>query len=222
MSRLRHHRHRSRNAAWTFPGPASPGHTLSPLRRGGGDPCYLVTADGAIWRTSLMRSGPVTARICRSGARHHRLRGMGKRRNGIRRYAARAAGRRRRRDRLRPGRADHRRRPPAGAAPAAGPDGPGAGVADSGRDRTAGGRQGRVSGLAAAGHQVRRARARARRRRACGCLRPAMCGVASRRGSSTSRTSTPAGRAPSSVARSGRTRWSGWSTLSAGTGPRAR
>ncbi len=49
-----------------FQGPASPGHTLSPLRRGGGDPCYRVAADGAIWRTTLMASGPVTARISRS------------------------------------------------------------------------------------------------------------------------------------------------------------
>jgi 3-methyladenine DNA glycosylase/8-oxoguanine DNA glycosylase len=47
-------------------GPASPGLTLSPLRRGGGDPCYHVAPDGAIWRTSLMRSGPVTARITKS------------------------------------------------------------------------------------------------------------------------------------------------------------
>ena len=53
-------------ASVVFPGPASPGHTLSPLRRGGGDPCYRVAADGAIWRTTLMASGPVTARICRS------------------------------------------------------------------------------------------------------------------------------------------------------------
>jgi 3-methyladenine DNA glycosylase/8-oxoguanine DNA glycosylase len=52
-----------------FPGPASPGFTLSPHRRGGGDPCYLTTPDGAIWRTSSMRTGPVTARITRSGAR---------------------------------------------------------------------------------------------------------------------------------------------------------
>jgi 3-methyladenine DNA glycosylase/8-oxoguanine DNA glycosylase len=52
-----------------FPGPASPGFTLSPLRRGGGDPCYLTAADGAIWRTSLLRTGPVTARISRSGPR---------------------------------------------------------------------------------------------------------------------------------------------------------
>jgi len=49
-----------------FGGPASPGLTLSPLRRGGGDPCYHVSEDGAIWRTSLMRSGPVTARITKS------------------------------------------------------------------------------------------------------------------------------------------------------------
>jgi 3-methyladenine DNA glycosylase/8-oxoguanine DNA glycosylase len=50
-----------------FAGPASPGYTLSPLRRGGGDPWFVTAPDGAIWRTSLMRSGPVTARISRSG-----------------------------------------------------------------------------------------------------------------------------------------------------------
>jgi 3-methyladenine DNA glycosylase/8-oxoguanine DNA glycosylase len=46
-----------------FPGPATPGLTLSPLRRGRGDPCYHDAPDGAIWRTTLLRSGPVTARI---------------------------------------------------------------------------------------------------------------------------------------------------------------
>ncbi len=51
-----------------FAGPASPGLTLSPLRRGYGDPCYHVAQDGAIWRTSLMRSGPVTARITKSAS----------------------------------------------------------------------------------------------------------------------------------------------------------
>jgi len=52
----------------TFPGPASPGVTLAPLRRGPGDPCFQVTADGAIWRTSLQDSGPVTVRISRSAS----------------------------------------------------------------------------------------------------------------------------------------------------------
>ena len=54
------------SAGVAFPGPASPGLTLSPLRRGSGDPCYHVASDGAIWRTSLMPSGPVTARITKS------------------------------------------------------------------------------------------------------------------------------------------------------------
>lgn len=50
----------------TFPGPASPGLTLAPHRRGPGDPCYQISADRAIWRTSLHISGPVTARIVRT------------------------------------------------------------------------------------------------------------------------------------------------------------
>lgn len=45
-----------------FSGPASPGLTLAPLRRGRGDPCYRVVGS-AIWRASLLPSGPVTARI---------------------------------------------------------------------------------------------------------------------------------------------------------------
>ncbi len=49
----------------TFPGPASPGHTLAPHRRGPGDPCLQIEADGTIWRTSLQASGPVTARLAR-------------------------------------------------------------------------------------------------------------------------------------------------------------
>lgn len=49
-----------------FDGPASPVLTLAPLRRGSGDPCFQTSADGAIWRTSLMASGPVSARIVRA------------------------------------------------------------------------------------------------------------------------------------------------------------
>jgi 3-methyladenine DNA glycosylase/8-oxoguanine DNA glycosylase len=56
----------SRARTVTFPGVVSPGLTLFPLRRGPGDPCFQVGADGAIWRTSLIGSGSVTARISRS------------------------------------------------------------------------------------------------------------------------------------------------------------
>jgi 3-methyladenine DNA glycosylase/8-oxoguanine DNA glycosylase len=53
------------SASVVFGGPANPAMTLSPLRRGPGDPCYQVL-DGAIWKTTLMPSGPVTARITTS------------------------------------------------------------------------------------------------------------------------------------------------------------
>jgi 3-methyladenine DNA glycosylase/8-oxoguanine DNA glycosylase len=52
----------------TFPGAVSFGHTLAPLRRGPRDPCFRIPGDGAIWRTSLLPSGPVTARISRAAA----------------------------------------------------------------------------------------------------------------------------------------------------------
>ena len=41
--------------------------TLSPQRRGPGDPCYQLV-DGAIWKTSLMPSGAVTVRITKSAS----------------------------------------------------------------------------------------------------------------------------------------------------------
>jgi 3-methyladenine DNA glycosylase/8-oxoguanine DNA glycosylase len=37
--------------------------TLSVLRHGGGDPCHVRAADGALWRASLMPTGPVTYRV---------------------------------------------------------------------------------------------------------------------------------------------------------------
>jgi 3-methyladenine DNA glycosylase/8-oxoguanine DNA glycosylase len=49
----------------TFPGVVSPGITLAPLQRGPHDPCFRVR-DGVIWRTSLLPSGPLTARISRT------------------------------------------------------------------------------------------------------------------------------------------------------------
>lgn len=48
-----------------FDGVAAPAMTLSPLRRGPGDPCYRAI-DGVIWKTTLMASGPATARIEKS------------------------------------------------------------------------------------------------------------------------------------------------------------
>ncbi|VBA32169.1 hypothetical protein LAUMK191_00195 [Mycobacterium attenuatum] len=36
------------------------------MRRGRGDPCFRVPGDGTIWRTSLLSSGPLTARISRA------------------------------------------------------------------------------------------------------------------------------------------------------------
>ena len=52
----------------TFPSAVSPRNTLFPLRRGPGDPCFQIGADGAIWRTSLLHSGSVTARLTRAAA----------------------------------------------------------------------------------------------------------------------------------------------------------
>ncbi len=51
-----------------FPGAVSFGHTLAPLRRGLGDPCFRLPGDGTIWRTSLLPTGPVAARISRVAA----------------------------------------------------------------------------------------------------------------------------------------------------------
>jgi 3-methyladenine DNA glycosylase/8-oxoguanine DNA glycosylase len=41
--------------------------TLSPLRRGAGDPTHRVTGDGAVWRTALLASGAATYRIAQRG-----------------------------------------------------------------------------------------------------------------------------------------------------------
>ena len=49
----------------TFPGAAGFWNTLAPLRRGPRDPCFKLAGDGTIWRTSLLATGPVAARISR-------------------------------------------------------------------------------------------------------------------------------------------------------------
>jgi 3-methyladenine DNA glycosylase/8-oxoguanine DNA glycosylase len=49
-----------------FPGAGGFGPTLTPLRRGPRDPCFRLPGDGTMWRTSLLASGPVTARFSRA------------------------------------------------------------------------------------------------------------------------------------------------------------
>ncbi len=53
------------SATLRFDGPVSPGLTLAPLRRGSADPCFQIVGTDT-WRTSLMRTGPVTARIAKT------------------------------------------------------------------------------------------------------------------------------------------------------------
>ncbi len=188
-----HHVTRSPVRARGLDGPASPALTLSPLRRGRGDPCFQVGADGAIWRTSLMPSGPVTARITKSAHDSRRLRGVGRRRGRVRRDAPGAARRRRRRERVRPAGADHR-----GGARRV----PHLRLGRTGRvlealipavleQRVAGKDAFRAWRLLVTKFGVACAGAGARR--ACGCRRRRRCGGASRPGSSTAPTSTPAG-----------------------------
>ncbi|MDT0166458.1 DNA-3-methyladenine glycosylase 2 family protein [Actinotalea sp. AC32] len=42
--------------------------TLSSLRRGPRDPAFVRTVDGAVWRATLLRSGPTTVRLHQTGA----------------------------------------------------------------------------------------------------------------------------------------------------------
>ena len=52
---------------WRPQAPVDVRRTLSPLRRGRGDPTHRVTEDGAVWRTSAMATGPVTYRLEQRG-----------------------------------------------------------------------------------------------------------------------------------------------------------
>ena len=63
MSRLRH---QSVERSVEFPGPASPGRRCRRCAAAVGTRAIWSPPTGSIWRTSLMPSGPVTARITRS------------------------------------------------------------------------------------------------------------------------------------------------------------
>ncbi|WP_406318511.1 DNA-3-methyladenine glycosylase 2 family protein [Streptosporangium sp. NBC_01639] len=58
----------ARERQWRWDGPFDLELTLHPHRRGGGDPAWRKTSDGAIWRTSRTPDGPATLRVtARSG-----------------------------------------------------------------------------------------------------------------------------------------------------------
>lgn len=52
---------------WRPPWPVDVALTLSPHRRGSGDPAFAQTADGAVWRASMTPTGPGTLRVLRCG-----------------------------------------------------------------------------------------------------------------------------------------------------------
>ncbi|MER7501264.1 DNA-3-methyladenine glycosylase 2 family protein [Nonomuraea pusilla] len=63
---------------WTPEGPLDVGLALAPHKRGGGDPAWRQTADGAVWRTTRTPDGPCTLRVgVRSGAVHAQAWGPG-------------------------------------------------------------------------------------------------------------------------------------------------
>ena len=56
---------------WEAGGPFDLGRTLSPLRRGSGDPAFRVPGDGTIWRAARTPDGPGTLRLVADGPRSH-------------------------------------------------------------------------------------------------------------------------------------------------------
>jgi 3-methyladenine DNA glycosylase/8-oxoguanine DNA glycosylase len=62
---------------WRPPLPVDVARTLAPLSRGRGDPTQQRDADGALWRTSLLRNGPVTYRLTSRGLHEVRCEAWG-------------------------------------------------------------------------------------------------------------------------------------------------
>lgn len=58
----------ARTRLWVPQGPLDVRLTVMPLRRGGGDPAFRITPDGAVWRASRTPEGPATLRITGSAA----------------------------------------------------------------------------------------------------------------------------------------------------------
>ncbi len=54
---------------WRPQHPVDVRRTLAPLSRGRADPTHQLTFDGALWRTSLLDTGPVTYRLSQSSLR---------------------------------------------------------------------------------------------------------------------------------------------------------
>ncbi|GAA2214372.1 3-methyladenine DNA glycosylase [Nonomuraea monospora] len=63
---------------WEPDGPLDVGLALQPHKRGGGDPTWRQTPDGAVWRTSRTPDGPCTLRVsARAGGVHGQAWGPG-------------------------------------------------------------------------------------------------------------------------------------------------
>ncbi|TDC84913.1 DNA-3-methyladenine glycosylase 2 family protein, partial [Nonomuraea deserti] len=56
---------------WEPGGPLDVGLALQPHRRGGGDPTWCRSGDGAVWRTSRTPDGPCTLRVSVEGGSVH-------------------------------------------------------------------------------------------------------------------------------------------------------
>lgn len=59
--------HPDATTTWRPDFPVDVGRTLSPLRRGSGDPAYRFAADGALWRTTRMPAGAASLRFAQRG-----------------------------------------------------------------------------------------------------------------------------------------------------------